>query len=199
MGSTYRLTALGAPADGVAPAALLAVCDARGRAQAQVRARGARVFGGAGAAAPRRGGAAPQGTSCSPLASLRRRPHPSLRGRACRAPARARRRPAAPPDHPPPAPPAPQYLFNVPEGFARLLLEHRLRPGLALKAAFAASLSGGGLVRRRRRRAVCARACAPAEARAGAPPTPPAARRADPLRRARGRRRRAAWGGWCCG
>lgn len=26
-------------------------------------------------------------------------------------------------------PPPPQYLFNVPEGFARLVLEHKLRPG----------------------------------------------------------------------
>lgn len=26
-------------------------------------------------------------------------------------------------------PPPAQYLFNVPEGFSRLVLEHRLRPG----------------------------------------------------------------------
>ncbi|PRW45195.1 zinc phosphodiesterase ELAC 2-like isoform X2 [Chlorella sorokiniana] len=50
-------------------------------------------------------------------------------------------------------PPA-QYLFNVPEGFARLVLEHKLRPGAGLRAAFApepAALSGfGGLVMRLR-------------------------------------------------
>lgn len=30
-----------------------------------------------------------------------------------------------------------QYLFGVPEGFARLVLEHRIRPTLNLRAAFA--------------------------------------------------------------
>ncbi|EFN56467.1 expressed protein [Chlorella variabilis] len=49
---------------------------------------------------------------------------------------------------------AAQYLFNVPEGFSRLVLEHRLRPGAGLRAAFAsdmASLAGfGGLVMRLR-------------------------------------------------
>lgn len=29
-----------------------------------------------------------------------------------------------------------QYLFNVPEGFARFVLEHKLRPGLGLRAVF---------------------------------------------------------------
>ena len=36
MSSTYSVLLLGAPADGVAPAALLAVRDARQRVQAQV-------------------------------------------------------------------------------------------------------------------------------------------------------------------
>ena len=51
--------------------------------------------------------------------------------------------------------PQAQYLFNVPEGFARLALEHRVRPGLGLRAAFAAdagsALAGvGGLLMRLR-------------------------------------------------
>lgn len=48
------------------------------------------------------------------------------------------------PFHPTPA----QYLFNVPEGFARFALEHKVRPGLALRAAFVSSIvpsAAGGL------------------------------------------------------
>jgi len=30
-----------------------------------------------------------------------------------------------------------QYLFNVPEGFSRLVLEHKIRPGSKLRCAFA--------------------------------------------------------------
>lgn len=47
-----------------------------------------------------------------------------------------------------------QYLFNVPEGFSRFVLEHRLRPGLGLRGVFVTSLSQAlglpGLVMRTR-------------------------------------------------
>lgn len=33
-----------------------------------------------------------------------------------------------------------QYLFNVPEGFSRFVLEHKLRPGLGLRGVFATDL-----------------------------------------------------------
>ncbi|KAK9829441.1 hypothetical protein WJX72_005893 [[Myrmecia] bisecta] len=42
----------------------------------------------------------------------------------------------------------PQYLFNVPDGFSRLVLEHRVRPGSHIMAVFATQvqpLSMGGL------------------------------------------------------
>jgi hypothetical protein len=52
----------------------------------------------------------------------------------------------APPARCPLRPRLLQYLFNVPEGLARLSLEHRVRPGLALKAAFATDVSPAGLV-----------------------------------------------------
>lgn len=40
---------------------------------------------------------------------------------------------------------AAQYLFNVPEGFSRLVLEHRLRPGVAVSALWAmGSCEDGG-------------------------------------------------------
>jgi uncharacterized protein YidB (DUF937 family) len=39
-------------------------------------------------------------------------------------------------------------VFNVPEGRARLMLEHRVRPGLRFRAAFASGLGSGELVRR---------------------------------------------------
>ncbi|KAL3150885.1 hypothetical protein ABBQ32_000635 [Trebouxia sp. C0010 RCD-2024] len=35
----------------------------------------------------------------------------------------------------------PQYLFNVPEGFARLVLEHKVRPSQNLRAAFVTQLA----------------------------------------------------------
>jgi len=39
-----------------------------------------------------------------------------------------------------------QYLFNVPEGFSRFVLEHKLRPGLGLRAVFVSDLmSASGL------------------------------------------------------
>ena len=34
-----------------------------------------------------------------------------------------------------------QYLFNAPEGFARLVLEHKVRPSQNLRAAFVTQLS----------------------------------------------------------
>lgn len=34
-----------------------------------------------------------------------------------------------------------QYLFNVPEGFSRFALEHRIRPGLQLRACFVSDLA----------------------------------------------------------
>jgi hypothetical protein len=37
--------------------------------------------------------------------------------------------------------PKAQYLFNVPEGFSRFALEHRIRPGLGLRAAFLSDLA----------------------------------------------------------
>lgn len=40
-----------------------------------------------------------------------------------------------------------QYLFNVPEGFSRFVLEHRVRPTLNLRAVFATDPAS--LVRRR--------------------------------------------------
>lgn len=40
-----------------------------------------------------------------------------------------------------------QYLFNVPEGFARLVLEHRIRPGAGLRAAFATDVQPTSVVR----------------------------------------------------
>lgn len=42
-----------------------------------------------------------------------------------------------------------QYLFNVPEGFSRLVLEHRVRPTAGLRAAFATDLPAlvGGALR----------------------------------------------------
>eukprot|EP00890_Picochlorum_soloecismus_P005668 jgi/Picsp_1/6101/NSC_03455-R1_im:7145112 protein len=47
-----------------------------------------------------------------------------------------------------------QYLFNVPEGFSRFVLEHRLRPGLGLRGVFVTSLTQAlglpGLVMRTR-------------------------------------------------
>lgn len=48
-----------------------------------------------------------------------------------------------------------QYLFGAPEGISRLALEHQVRPGLHLRALFAAdvrqSLGGaGGLIMRLR-------------------------------------------------
>ena len=33
-----------------------------------------------------------------------------------------------------------QYLFNIPEGFSRFVLEHKIRPGLGLRAAFLSDL-----------------------------------------------------------
>jgi hypothetical protein len=33
-----------------------------------------------------------------------------------------------------------QYLFNAPEGFARLVLEHKVRPSQHLRAAFLTQL-----------------------------------------------------------
>ena len=39
------------------------------------------------------------------------------------------------------APLRPQYLFNVPEGFSRYTLEHKIRPGLGLRAVFCSDLS----------------------------------------------------------
>jgi hypothetical protein len=40
-----------------------------------------------------------------------------------------------------------QYLFNAPEGYARLVLEHKTRPSAKLQALFA--LQPQALVRRR--------------------------------------------------
>jgi len=40
-----------------------------------------------------------------------------------------------------------QYLFNVPEGFARLVLEHRVRPGMGLRAVLATSTHVSAVVR----------------------------------------------------
>lgn len=34
-----------------------------------------------------------------------------------------------------------QYLFNAPEGFARLVLEHKVRPSQNLRAAFVTQLA----------------------------------------------------------
>jgi hypothetical protein len=39
-----------------------------------------------------------------------------------------------------------QYLFNVPEGFARLVLEHRVRPGMGLRAILATSTQPSSVV-----------------------------------------------------
>ena len=39
-----------------------------------------------------------------------------------------------------------QYLLSVPEGYARLALEHKLRPGRNLKAAFVNQLDCNGVV-----------------------------------------------------
>ncbi len=48
----------------------------------------------------------------------------------------------------------PQYLFNVPEGFSRFALEHKIRPGLGLRATFIADLASAtglpGLIMRLR-------------------------------------------------
>ena len=40
----------------------------------------------------------------------------------------------------------PQYLVNVPEGYARLALEHRVRPDGRLRAVLATGLSPSALV-----------------------------------------------------
>lgn len=39
-----------------------------------------------------------------------------------------------------------QYLFNVPEGFARLVLEHRMRPGMGLRAVMTTGSHPGAVV-----------------------------------------------------
>jgi hypothetical protein len=50
-----------------------------------------------------------------------------------------------------------QYLFNVPEGFSRLVLEHKVRPNLNLRAVFATEPAAlVSRCRRRRRRAALA-------------------------------------------
>ncbi len=43
--------------------------------------------------------------------------------------------------------PSAQYLFNVPSGFSRLVLEHQCRPGLGLRAAFVTGPHDAALVR----------------------------------------------------
>ena len=43
-----------------------------------------------------------------------------------------------------------QYLFNVPSGFSRLVLEHQCRPALGLRAAFVTGPHDAALVRRNR-------------------------------------------------
>lgn len=66
-----------------------------------------------------------------------------------------------PDPHPPPSPPdphthtpvtcacaQPQYLINAPEGFARLVLEHRARPGPGLRALLLTSLTPDAAVSR---------------------------------------------------
>lgn len=40
-----------------------------------------------------------------------------------------------------------QYMFSIPEGFARLALEHGVRPGGGLVAAFASRIDSASLVR----------------------------------------------------
>ena len=40
-----------------------------------------------------------------------------------------------------------QYLFNAPEGFARLVLEHKVRPSQLLRAAFLTQLQPHAAVR----------------------------------------------------
>ena len=39
-----------------------------------------------------------------------------------------------------------QYLFNVPPGFSRLVLEHQCRPGLGLRTAFLSGAHDTALV-----------------------------------------------------
>ncbi len=43
--------------------------------------------------------------------------------------------------------PSAQFLFNVPSGFSRLVLEHQCRPGLGLRAAFVTGPHDAALVR----------------------------------------------------
>ena len=46
-------------------------------------------------------------------------------------------------------PTSPQYLFNAPEGYARLALEHKARPSARLRAAMVTTLATRGAVSER--------------------------------------------------
>jgi hypothetical protein len=94
------------------------------------------------------------------LSSNCRRPCPLLLLHHLVRPQSSAAAPAAPPRSPPQQH---QYLFNAPEGFARLVLEHKVRPGGGLKALFIVDRSISSQVRCRRRAtgvAACARALA---------------------------------------